>query len=425
MKEEVLHYLWKFQLLDGHLFAADGLPITVIKPGLHNTDSGPDFVDARIQIGDTMWAGNVEIHIHASSWHDHHHHTDQAYDNVILHVVVDNDRQIKRTDGQLIPTLVCDKHINRQFYARYKQLMESRLWVPCVRLIKDCPPFITASWLSTLMVERLHQKSTEMEEVLKNTKYDWEETFYRFVARSLGLKINTLPFELLASSLPQKILAKHRDRPLQIEALLFGQAGFLQKDVAEPYPTTLKREYEFLRKKYNLQPIENSLWKFMRLRPTSFPTVRIAIIAKLMASHALFSKVIESTRAEQLRQLFNVEVSDYWSDHFRFGIISKTHRNKKLGVQSVDLLLINTVIPMLFLFGRYHGNQDLMDRAIHFLESMPAEENNITRKWTDLGIRISDAATSQALLHLKKWYCTPKKCLTCRIGNELLRKGSS
>ncbi len=422
MKEEFLHYLWKFQLFEGHLLTTEGLPISVKKPGLHNPDSGPDFIDALILIGDTLWAGNVEIHIQGSSWFEHQHHLDAAYDTVILHVVLDNNRLARHSTGLQVPTFVCEKHINHNLYHNYKQLIESRLWIPCARIIGRCPNVVVKSWLSSLMVERLHQKATEMESLLKNTNYDWEEALYVFLARSLGLRVNALPFELLASSVPKKILAKHSDNPFQIEALLFGQAGFLNENLVEPYPAAMKKEYQFLQKKYNLQPIDKSLWKFMRLRPAAFPTLRIAILAKLMASPTLFMQLIEANTIDQLREIFDVELDAYWDNHYKFGSPLKISRKKRLGIQSVDLLMINAIIPMLFLYGRYHGNPELKDRSIQFLEALPTERNSITEKWEHLGIELPDAATSQALLHLKKWYCSSKKCLSCRIGNELLRK---
>jgi hypothetical protein len=422
MKEEFLHFLWKYRLFISPLATTLDEPIEVLKPGVHNTDAGPDFVDARLRIGDTLWAGNVEIHTQASSWYEHKHDKDSSYDNVILHLVLNNDEPAKRTNGDLIPCLECDKIIPPALYDTYKDLMSSKLWIPCARLIKSCPEIIIGSWIETQLVERTAAKTAAIELILKATGNDWEETFYRLLARSFGLKINTLPFEMLAASLPYKILARHHDQAVQVDAMIFGQAGFLDKDYVDGYPAMLKKEYEFLGKKYSLQPLDMSVWKFLRLRPLAFPTIRLAQFSALLQStDSLFSRVIETREIDDLRDLFRVKASEYWDTHYRFEKLSSDKVPRLIGEQGIDLLLINAVVPVLFSYGRLHQSDEFMTRAFDLLEALPPEQNATINKWKSLGIPVIDAFTSQALLHLKLSYCDHKKCLDCRIGNELLK----
>lgn len=422
MKEEFLHFLWKYRLFISPLTTTLNEPIEVIRPGVQNTDAGPDFVDARLRIGDTQWAGNVEAHVLASSWYDHNHDKDSSYDNVILHLVLNNDKPAKRTNGQVIPCLECDKIIPTALYETYKGLMNSKLWIPCARIIRSCPEIVIGSWIETQLVERLAAKTAAIEMILKTTGNDWEETFYRLLARSFGLKINTLPFELLAASLPHKILARHHDQPVQVDALIFGQAGFLDYNFTGGYPAMLKKEFEFLSKKYSLQPMDISVWKFLRLRPVAFPTIRLAQFSALIQSTAsLFSRVLETKEIDQLRSIFKLKASEYWDTHYRFDKQSSDLVPKLLGDQGIDLLLINAVVPMLFCYGRLHQSDEFKTRAFNLLEALPPESNATVNRWKSLGIPVKDAFTSQALLNLKTSYCDHKKCLNCRIGNELLK----
>ena len=422
MSEEFLHYLWKYRLFIPPLETTTGEPIVVIKTGTHNPDAGPDFVDARLRIGDTLWAGNVEIHLQSSAWYGHRHDANNAYDNVILHVVLDNDKPAIRSNGQTIPCLECSKLIPDSLYDKYKGLMSSRLWVPCARIIRFCPEIIVNSCIESQLVERLANRALALGALWKSANNDWEETFYCLLARTFGLKINTLPFELLAMSLPHKIVSRHRDQPLQVDALLFGQAGFLEDDIADDYPSRLKKEYGFLRKKYALEPLDASVWKFMRLRPPAFPTIRLAQFSALMQrSSALFSLMLETTEIEKLKALFKVEAGTYWDDHFRIDKKSTISNQKVFGDQSIDLLLINAVVPMLFYYGKHYHYEEFTQRAFNLLEQLPPEQNAIVNKWQSLGINIRDAFSSQALLNLKQSYCDQKRCLHCRIGNELLK----
>ena len=422
--EDFLHYVWKFRLFDRlNLQTEDGEALEIFSTGVHNTDAGPDFHNARIKIGETLWAGNVEVHLSASDWQKHGHTTDDAYNNVILHVVYNNDLPLKLNNGRTVPTLQLQGRVPAELYGRYHQMIfGNQTIIPCEASIGTVDGLIMHNWLTRVLVERLEKKSAAVIAALAINRGDWEETFYQFLAANFGFKTNALPFELLAKSLPQLTLAKNKNNPMQIEALIFGQAGFLEGELSDYYPVKLKKEYDYLRKKYGLKPIENHLWKFMRLRPPNFPTVRLAQFAALIvnANH-LFSKILEIKDIDALRNLFaSIKTNEYWDDHYRFDVISKP-LPKIMGPASVDILLINTLALFLFSYGKHHQQQYYISRALKLLENLPAEKNNITADFVNLGVKITNAFESQALLELKNNYCNYKKCLQCGVGNKILK----
>ncbi len=295
MTEEFLQYIWKLRLFDKNLNLTSGEECQIIDVGTHNLDSGPDFFNARIKFDNTIWAGNVEIHTKSSDWFTHEHQLDKAYDNIILHVVYDDDKPIKRKNGEQIPTIELRNRFDKKLFETYNDFMTNRNWIPCEKMITEVDRFVLNNWIDRLMVERLENKSGEIEDRLKFNGNNWEETFYQFLARNFGFKVNSAPFELLAKSLPLNYLGKHKNNKFQIEALLLGQAGLLTKKYKDEYPKTLQKEYLFLQKKYKLTPIDPHLWRFMRMRPSNFPTIRLAQFADLVyrSSH-LFSKIIET-----------------------------------------------------------------------------------------------------------------------------------
>ncbi|NJL75317.1 MAG: DUF2851 family protein [Saprospiraceae bacterium] len=375
-------------------------------------------MNARIQVGTTIWVGNVEMHVRASDWFKHQHHKDTAYNNVILHVVYELDMEL---ETEKIPCLHLQKRIAPKLLYQYQQLIENEYWIPCEARFHTISDLTKTLWLERLLVERLERKTQVIEQILVNSKNDWEETFYQFLARSFGLKVNTEPFEWLAQRTPLRLLLKHQHQLLQLEALLFGQAGFLEKEYADDYPRQLQQEYHFLKHKYKLNELSPTVWKFMRLRPPNFPTLRIAQLAMLIfQSKHLFSKVLETTNYEDFKTLFRVHPSDYWYTHYTFDKSSKPC-SKKLGKNTVDLLLINTIAPFLFLYGSQRGITAVRDRAIQLLEQIPPEKNSIIEGWQHLNLPSTSAYHSQALIQLKNEYCTPKRCLTCAIGHALLR----
>jgi hypothetical protein len=423
--EDFLHYVWKFRLFDKtDLKTVDGEKIEIYSVGIHNTDSGPDFQNARIKIGDTMWAGNVEVHVPSSDWKKHQHTIDNAYNNVILHVVYRDDEPVILPDGRRLPTIELQNRIAPDLYNRFHSLVYgNQTIIPCEGSIKTVDDFTKRTWFTRVLIERLEKRSDTVIIALNLNRGDWEETFYQFLAANFGFKTNALPFELLAKSLPQNILAKHKNNPLQIEALLFGQAGFLETGVMGEYPQQLKKEYDFLRKKYNLTPIENHLWKFMRLRPQNFPTIRLAQFAGLIVkSNHLFSKVLDIREMKGFRDLFaEISIHPYWVDHYRFDTPSKPIV-KTLGQSSVDIILLNTIALFLFSYGRHLQLQRYTDRSLKLLENLPNEENNIIADFDVLGVKINTAFESQALLELRNNYCNFKKCLQCGIGNKILSR---
>lgn len=423
MTEELLHYIWKFRLFNQiDLTTTEGESVEIIKVGSHNTDSGPDFFNAKIKIGKTVWAGNVEVHVNASDWEKHAHQKDKAYDNIILHVVYNADKKIKRENRDYIPTIELKNKLLSEVIKNYNKLNNSFSWIPCEKQINETPSIIINSTLDKLLLERLELKSQTIIQALQLNKNNWEETFYQILARSFGFKTNAEPFELIAKSLPINVLAKHKNNLFQIEALLFGQAGMLDEYHSDKYALTLQNEYTFLRQKFKLKSIENHLWKFLRLRPANFPTIRIAQFASLVyqSSH-LFSKILEAEKIKELKNLFQTSVSEYWQTHYNFGKPS-TKKNKTLGDDSIDIIIINTIVPFLFVYGKYKKEEKFVERALYFLENMDAENNSIIQKWERAGIAAKSAYDTQALLQLKNEYCVNKKCLQCNIGNHLLKK---
>ncbi|MCY1718817.1 DUF2851 family protein [Prolixibacteraceae bacterium Z1-6] len=421
MSEEFLQFIWESRLFYSEdLITTENNELEIINQGKRNMDSGPDFFNAKVKIGDTVWAGNIEIHKKASDWQKHNHHVDKAYDNVILHVVETNDMQVPRSNGEIIPTLILDypEHLRKN----YKNLLEAKTWIACQNHFHKIDPIILQLGFNRLMIERLEDKTKEIFARLHQNNNDWNETFYQMLVRMFGFKVNAIPFGLLANSLPMPILAKHKNNIFQLEALLFGNSGLLNNQLlGDEYFLRLRDEYSFLYKKYKLQAIESHLWKFMRLRPVNFPTIRIAQLAALIyKSHGLFSKILELENMDTLKALFKVKASEYWNTHYNFNKISKNTAEKELGETSTNILILNVVIPFLFVYGEKQNKHHLKNRALEFLDKLPAEHNSVVTKWHELGIEPRSAFESQALLQLKNHYCKTKKCLNCHVGAKLV-----
>lgn len=420
MKEEFLQFIWEHGLFTKNdLKTTDGRTVEIITTGQPNSDSGPDFFNARVRIGETTWAGNIEVHQKSSQWYRHRHNTDAAYDNVILHVVELNDSPVL-IKSQALPTLKIIYPV--EILENYEQLLKSERWIACEDKLAEVDPFVLRFWFSSLMIERLELKTDDIMAILEQNKNNWNETFYQLLARNFGMKTNALPFELLAKSLPLNVLSKHKNDLFQIEALLFGQSGLLNETLlGDDYFLSLRKEYSYLYKKYGLSGIESHLWKFMRLRPINFPTIRIAQLAKLIHhSSALFSRILETENLEEMRKLFDISASEYWNTHYSFNKISKDNHSKTLGESAFNNLVINTIVPLLFVYGDQHLDQAMKDRALLMLEKLAPESNQIIRKWNDLGIDSRSAFETQALLQLKNRYCDNKKCLNCQLGAKII-----
>ncbi len=420
MKEEFIHFIWNNKLYkDDSLYTEEGESLQIVHPGRHNTNAGPDFFDARIKIAGTLWAGNIEIHLKASDWNKHGHQSDPAYRNTILHVVAMADIPVINDIGSSVPVFVINWP--KWIEDNYELLIKSHEWIGCASLLYQVDPFRVKFFLNGVMIERLKQKIETISKVLFETKDDWSETFYRMLARSFGLRENSLPFEMVARSLPQSVLAKHHDSLFQIEALLFGQAGLLGDELfGDDYYIDLRKEYRFLAGKYGLKPVEGHVWKFMRMHPGNFPTLRLAQFAALIhVSRGLFTAVIESNNLEDLKTLFSVSASAYWDNHYSFNKPS-VNRKKVFGEQIFSLIVINVVVPFYFLFGESQNKLFLKDRALEILEQMPPENNSLISRWAGAGVVASNALESQALLQLQHNYCEPRKCLDCTIGHKII-----
>ena len=422
MNEEFINYLWTFQLLSPNLKTTSEEEIIIISPGVRNTDSGPDFFNAMIEIDNTRWAGNVEIHVNSSDWFKHKHQNNPAYNSIILHVVFNDDKPIYRKDSELIPALELKHKFNTSILDNYKAFLSSKNSIPCHNLIHNIKHFDKLSWFDNLMAERLEKKSDDILALLKLTKNDFLQVFYQRLARGMGYTANADAMEMLASSLPLNLLLKHKDNLMQIEALLFGQSGLLSDTHKDKYPLELKKEYDFLKSKYKLQPMDGSLWRFMRMRPVSFPTIRISQFVNIIYnSSGLLNKILESKKLQDVINLLSASASHYWNNHYRFDKLAPG-KSKKLGLSSVNIILINTIIPTMFVYGKMKNKYSLQERALNWLGEIKAESNSITREFLSMGITAENAMQSQAMLQLKNNYCIKKRCLSCRFGHVLLNR---
>ncbi|MBL7829365.1 MAG: DUF2851 family protein [Saprospiraceae bacterium] len=422
MQESFLHFLWRFKRFSTtELLTTQGEQLTIIHPGEWNQHAGPDFFNARVRIGQTTWAGNIEIHVCSSEWYQHRHDTDPAYDNVVLHVVLEADKPVIQRSGLDLPCLELKGRIPPNLLAQYRQLNTDREKIPCANFWKNTPDIIRSNWLDRMLVERLEQKTEQVARYLAMTQNHWEEAFYLLLAANFGLKVNVSPFEMLARSLPLKILSRHRHSLFQLEALLFGQAGMLARDFRDSYPRELKKEFHFLRHKYDLDPLPGDQWKFLRLRPSGFPTIRLAQFAALLQhSERLLAIVKEARNLEELEQVFSVKLQGYWVDHYLFEHQSIA-RVKQTGKGFRQLLIMNAVVPFLFHYGREMHQDTMLKKALDWLEHLPPESNALLDQWASIGAVPCNAFQSQALLQLKTHWCDDKRCLECGIGNALLR----
>ena len=422
MNEDLLHYIWKYQRFKTNIYTTDGKAIKIENPGSTNTDAGPDFTNAKIRIDNTLWAGNIEIHLKSSDWFVHKHNLDKGYDNIILHVVYEDDKPVFDKIGNKISTVELKNAIDNLLISNYKNFIESKNLIPCSKLIRNVKEIIIFNWFEKLAIERLQNKTDIIFNKLSLYINNWEQTFYEIFARNFGFNVNAEPFELLAKSLPQQYFAKIKNNLFQIEALLFGQAGLLDDEFADDYPKKLQTEYLYLQKKYELKPIGKHLWKFLRIRPNNFPTIRLAQFANLIyKSNNLFSKIIESQTLKEIFRLFDIDCSDYWQTHYVFDKVSGSS-SKNPGKSTINLLIINTIVPFIFAYGKIKDDEKYTERALEFLSELPPEKNHMTEKFFQAGIKPENAIQSQAIIQLYTNYCTKRKCLQCSIGDAVLKQ---
>ena len=432
--EQLIHYVWKHKLfpLTG-LKTTDGQEVEVIDPGLHNHNAGPDFFNSKVKIGGTMWVGNVEIHDRASDWFLHRHDRDPNYNNVILHVAESIDVDVKTRQGNYPPQMRLQ--VPAAIREHYEELLTTDEYPACYRIIPDLSRLMVHSWMSALQTERLEHKTEAITQRVKDCDGSWEAAYFVTLARNYGFGVNGDAFETWAKLIPLQDIAHHRDNLLQIEAFFLGQAGLLetasiperyqQKAQKDSYFTQLESEYKYLAHKFGLQHMDASQWRFLRLRPQNFPHIRIAQLARLYyEQRAGLSQLRDCGTVKQVRELLKTQVTTYWETHYVFGEES-AKSEKRLSSSSLNLQIINTVIPILFAYGKHKNSEKYCDRAFSFLEALKAEDNHIVRMWKEVGLQVGTAGDSQALIQLKKAYCDRKDCLRCRIGYEYLKGNPS
>jgi hypothetical protein len=425
-KESFLHFIWQYQLFDkANLQTTHLEDIQIFKQGNHNTDAGPDFLDCKITIDKVLWFGAIEIHTRTSDWLKHGHQFDKAYEQVVLHVVWENDEPLLRNDGTVMPTLILSERINQRYISRYQALLEEKQAIACAPLFNSVSDVVVLGMFDRALFNRQEHKTTEITSILASLNYSWEETCYRMLAKNFGFKINAFPFQKLAERLPLKLLLKHHNNLLQIEALLFGTAGFLSTVEAEDaYGKSLQKEYQFLAHKYGIanQALALHEWKYLRLRPANFPTIRIAQFAMLIHQQAnLFTMLTTFDDCTALVSQLRVSQSDYWKHHYHFKLPSNKTIGR-LGKTSVDNVIINTVVPLLFALSKLKNELSFSEKAINLLEQLPSEQNVLTLHWATLGVTFKNAFQSQAAIELQTQYCAKKRCLACAIGISIMKK---
>lgn len=423
ISERLLQFIWQFQYFNRQLLKTTaGEDLEILSAGTLNKDQGPDFRQSRIKINNVLWAGDVELHLLSSTWRQHRHHTDEAYNKVVLHVVFRNDRTIVDHYGNMMPTLELEDRIPSMLLQRYHHWMNLPQTIPCQADIQQVSGITWQSWKERLLVERLQTKTEHIQLLLKQTGGHWEQVCWLLTCRYFAGPVNAESFEQIAASVPVNLLAKHKLQLHQLEALLLGQAGFLKEIFTTHYPLLLQKEYHFLQAKYKLAKVAKPP-VFLRMRPVNFPTLRLAQLAMLVhQSVHLFSKIIDTATIDELAGLFNVTASAFWNTHFKLNESSATDQPKKTGQQLINTLLINVVAPLVFAYGRYVNDLALCDRALLLLEQVMPEKNAVINIFSQLNIDNTNAYTSQALLHLRKHYCNEKRCLECAVGNAILKR---
>jgi len=421
--ESFFHYIWQFQYFDKtNLTTTEGEELTVFKTGYSNSHAGPDFLNAKVKIGALEWNGHVEIHINASDWTQHQHHSDKGYDSVVLHVVWKNDKQITRSDQSHIPTLELKNRIAELLLSKHKNLLLSPAVIPCAESLTKVASVVKLSALEKALTQRLETKSKAVLSLLKKNNNDWQETCYQVLSKNFGFKVNAEAFSTLSEAVPCKTILKHADKLVQVEALLLGTAGLIEK-ANDDYTNYLQKEFKLLSTKYT--PSKNQLhktqWRLLRLRPANFPTIRIAQFATLLVKQKnIFSSIIAAESIQEVKQLFDVVQSSYWQEHYQFGKKSKKPV-PGLGESAIENIIINTVAPLLAAYSLKKDEPLWMERAVEFLTKVKPENNSIIREWNSLGWKATSAFDSQAMIELKNNFCLKRLCLQCVIGSSLVK----
>ena len=422
MKEAFLHYLWKHRKCDQPgLLLTSGDPLFILHPGNHNTLAGPDFLNARIRIGNTEWAGHVEVHIHSSDWYAHKHETDPAYDNVILHVVWHDNLPVLGAAGQPLPTLELRKWIPQKLLISYQELVKRKArFINCEKDIGQVDSFVTKAWLERLYIERLERRVSGIQAHLNTHKNHWEAVFFLWLAQGFGSKINKSEFFEVARHIPFQVLTRIKDHPRALEAIFLGTAGLLDSvGIQDKYQEELRTEYRYLLHKFNLKKPETASVQFYKLRPMNFPTIRLSQLAQLFHLHPrIFARCMSLIKRKSLHSLFKVSTSEYWESHYTFGQVS-SRRKKIISASFIDTLLLNVVLP--FKFAYLKGREkDAGAVVMKLIREIPPESNAIIKAYSEVGVNADSALESQAILELHQYYCRPNRCLDCMLGHQLL-----
>jgi hypothetical protein len=419
--EKLLHAVWKNQwFAKEQLQTVKNQSISIINQGFLHQDAGPDFKQAIIKIGDVTWAGNVEIHIKSSDWYKHYHQNDLKYNSVILHVVYEHDQEVFITHDTPLPTLELRSLLSSQLLLRYSQLLNSSVLLPCTAYIEKLHPLTLQSFLTRLSFDRFMRKKAQVFEILHSFSEDWEQAMFYTLCQSFGFKTNAPAFEMLGKTLPYKIIKRHTSSHLQVAALIFGQAGMLEEQLDEAYYQSLQQEFLYFRAKYKLVPIDRKNWNLLRLRPKNFPCIRLAQLVEILCQNPdLFTMLIARRKPDYFRNIFIKKPNDYWITHYYFGKRSRSS-DKIMGEKSFQLIIINALIPFLYSYSTFIGNENLQEYSMRLLELLPFEENNITKKYQQLGFCAAHAGDSQAILELRNEYCEKKRCLDCSVGRMIV-----
>jgi len=422
INEEFLHFVWKFQLFEFlNLKSTQNHTVQILNKGVHNHNAGPDFLNAKIKIDKMIWCGDVEIHNMSSEWYSHKHHDDENYNSVILHVVYEEDIKVERGGVTSFFCIELKDLIPEKYLTEYNTLYHSISNLPCSYGIGKLDKFFLRSYCERLLVERLEAKAAKVRQIFLAVNKDYQECFYRLFSYSLGLKINAEQMLNLAEETPLLMLQKHRSNRFQIEALLYGQSGLLERKYVDVYPNKLHKEYRFYAEKYRLRPMNSNNWKFFRLRPSSFPSLRISYLADfVLKSEALFNKLFNFKNLKELLPLFNLNTSDYWKYHYVFDKKSK-YQNKRIGKSTTDLVFINAILPFCFFYAKMKSDELMSMRVLDAFYEVKSEDNKIIRLYKDAGVKVDSAMSSQALIHLHHNYCIPRNCLNCRVFNQILK----
>jgi len=423
MNEDLLQFVWENLLFAKHdLSTTDGTAIEILESGTIQHGQGPDLEQARIRLDDQLWAGTVEIHKQASAWYEHGHHQDLAYENVILHVVWENDIPARTVSGRKLPTLELKDRISTDSLALHQQLMRNRGWVACAQDLHRVSQSTTEDWTGELLLRRLERKGQLIRDALSNAQFDETEVFYQALLSAFGLKENVEPFSMLGRLLPLSLLRKYRNDPDKVEALLLGVAGMLQTNFIADLPSRLQKEFDHLKRVHELRLIPMASWKFGRIRPANFPTVKLALFAQLISKlDGDLNALLQADSVQELHRHLNVEAREDWQEHYTLDDLSKPSK-KRLGKRAREVVIVNAIVPFHFARGRFHGEDSCVKQALNLLEEMPAANDQIVRKWAELGLASETMGQTQALLELKNEFCAAKKCLNCMIGRQLMQK---